>query len=328
MGSYARMSCVALDNSRGVVVSDPGLSHNIPECGPTPTGIDNLSSGVREVVVAKGVVDGWPSWYNWDVPKREPAKQTEPRLETGFTLGMADHVGQRPRKGLLHMAKNDTPNEGQDTPAPETPDIQPLEAALAEAKAKLDTATAAFMTAGSGGDMKAMLEAADAVKAAQRVVERAQAAVTAATFEIRAGERMALAVEIKGAVETLIQGFNEQAHNLAISGVHVTFLPDGTFTTSITDSAKPAGKRNVSSTRTPGTTGEGKGRNLWLLDGRQYTSRELLLERGGAEGQLAVEQAAKDGPNGWVARGLKAGPGFDAAVKKLAAELGATRVEA
>ena len=227
------------------------------------------------------------------------------------------------------MAKNDTENSVEQTaPATEnTPNIPALEAALAEAKGKLDTATATFMTAGSGGDMKAMLEAADAVKAAQRVVERAQAAVTAATFEIRAGERMALAVEIKAAVEQLIGTFNERAHNLAISGVHVTFLPDGTFTTSITDSARPVGKRNVSSTRTPGT-GESKGRNLWLLDGRQYTSRELLLERGGAEGQLAVEQAAKDGPNGWVARGLKAGPGFDAAVKKLAADLGATRVEA
>lgn len=227
------------------------------------------------------------------------------------------------------MAKNDTENSGEQTaPATDnTPDIPALETALAEAKGKLDAATTAFMAAGSGGDMKAMLEAADAVKAAQRVVERAQAAVTAATFEIRAGERMALAVEIKAAVEALIDGFNEQAHTLALSGVHVTFLPDGTFTTSITDSAKPVGKRAVSTTRTPGT-GESKGRNLWLLDGRQYTSRELLLERGGADGQLAVEQAAKDGPNGWVARGLKAGPGFDAAVKKLAAELGAVRTEA
>lgn len=234
------------------------------------------------------------------------------------------------------MARNEAPvaeAEGE-AQAEATVDVAAIEAKVAEAQATLDKATATFTEAGKAGELKGMLEAADAVKAAQKAVERAKAELANATYSIRAEERMALAVELKARTEELVAEFEERARALSLTGIHVSFAGE-TTTVSVTDSAKPVGKRTVSGSRKP-ASGEGRARNLWLYQGEKYTSRELLLNFGGEEGALAVRRASKDesDPESWVNRPgkdgqpQKFGPGFDAPVKKLAGEIGATQVAA
>lgn len=220
------------------------------------------------------------------------------------------------------MAKNEsTPNETDEIPTPEPApvDVAALTKAVTDAEAKVAATMATFAEA--AGDLPKMLAASKQLTLDNQALDRAKNALTAATWNLRNEERLEFAGIVKAAVEELIAGFDAKARELSLSGVHVSFGDEGT-TVSITDKAKPVGKRTVN-TRTPGT-GTGKPRANVVYNGRSMSAREFLLEYGGDAGAEAVARAAKDGPLGWVAQGLKMGPGFDAAKKKLMRELGAT----
>lgn len=191
------------------------------------------------------------------------------------------------------------------------PDIPALEKAYKDAGSAVTKATKALEEAAKSGDVKAMLEAADVVKKAQADEGRAKAKFDAATFELRAAERLKFAVEVKEAIAKFVERFDKKARDLNLTGIHVAFGAEGT-TVSITDAAKAPGKRTVASggSRT-------SNRGNWTLNGKEYTSAELLLEFGGEKGAEAVNKARN-----WQALGLKFSPGFDAPLKALAKSMG------
>ena len=233
------------------------------------------------------------------------------------------------------MAKNEQVNP-EDESAPVAPEVDTaaLEKAVAEAQQKLDTVQAGFNDA--AGDLTKMLAFADQIKAAKREHEKAVANLAAATYSIRAAERLAFSVELKEQIAELVAPFEAKARELSLTGVHVTFSADGGIQVSVTDASRPVGKRDTTPrTRSVGGDGQdGKNRSLWTYNGNTYTSRELIQQFGdeamGKEGwaENVLDRAdnwkePRWGPNG--NEPMKSGPGFDAPLKALAAKLGATR---
>lgn len=216
---------------------------------------------------------------------------------------------------------------------PVTQEITPEER-IAQATAKLEQARAAqvdavakLQEAAKSKDVRTMVAASDAVKVADRNLSNAESVYRTATFELRARERDEVSLVIRRDVEELIGSLNvEQIRELGITGLSVIFSSDGPII-SINHNAPAARKATTSRTRQPG---EGVVRTAWHLNGQPYTSRELLLTfatepsdvPGFTKGELAVAQSEPEGEQGWKTRGLKAGPGFDAHVKRLAAKMG------
>lgn len=231
------------------------------------------------------------------------------------------------------MSKNETETITEEVKAPEAVvDVAGLTAKVAEAQAKLDAVQAGFNEA--AGDLTKMLAFADQIKNAKRDHERATADLARATYSLRAAERLDFSLSVKEQVEAFVAPFEQKARELSLTGIHVVFGAEGGIQVSVTDSSRPPGKATTSKTRTPGSgvSTDGKNRSLWAYNGGTYTSRELLQQFGDevepGYGEKAIDRAEnwkepRWGPNG--NEPMKAGPGFDAAVKRVAAKIGATR---
>ena len=201
-------------------------------------------------------------------------------------------------------------------------------AKLEQARAAQVEAVAKLQEAAKSKDVRTMVAASDAVKIADRNLTNAESAYRTATFELRARERDEVSLVIRRDVEELIGSLNvEQIRELGITGLSVIFSSDGPIISVNHNAPVARAARTTSRTRQPG---EGVVRTAWHFNGQPYTSRELLLTfatepsdvPGFTKGELAVAQSEPEGEQGWKTRGLKAGPGFDAHVKRLATKMG------
>ena len=230
------------------------------------------------------------------------------------------------------MAKNDTSEVVETSAAPEV-DVTALTAKVAEAQAKLDTVQAGFNEA--AGDLTKMLAFADSIKTAKREHEKAVADLARATYSLRAAERIEFSAYVKEQVESFVAQFEQKARELSLTGIHIVYGPEGGTQVSVTDSSRPPGKATVSRSRTPGSgvSADNKNRGLWALpDGRTFTSRKLI-ELFGDEVEPGYGVKALDRADNWAAprwgpngnEPMKAGPGFNAALLRIAEKIGATR---
>lgn len=220
------------------------------------------------------------------------------------------------------MAREETNTEPtvEETPTPvAVVDVPALENAVVLAKAKIDTLMGGIEEAKS--DLTAMMKLAGDLTVAKRELDKAENSLKSGTFNLRAEERMALAVEIKEAAQAFFSTYTEKATSLSITGVHATFTADGLVVT-VGNSSAPVGKRTVSGTRTPGA-GTGKAKALWTFNGTEYGSRQLLESFGGEDGQKAIYEAT-EGYKGKVTKNgeVASSPGFDGPVKRLAKKMG------
>ncbi len=208
---------------------------------------------------------------------------------------------------------------GEDAPEDTGSDVDPLDSALVEAQNTLATVQTELQAAASANDLKGMLDASTRLTAANRAVEKAQAALDNAGFERKSAERMEFSVALKENVETYVSGLDTaKMRELGLRGIHIT-VDETTGAPIISITAKDAPKAKSASTREPGaprTSAKGN----WNYKGGSYASSELLLQFGGEAGIKAVDRARN-----FKDYDMKYSPGFDAAVKKLAADIGATR---
>ena len=214
-------------------------------------------------------------------------------------------------------------SEADDDVIGEEPDpVIKLTAAVNTASATLAEAQAALQTAAASNDLKAMLAAADTLKAAERNREKAQNALDAATFELKAEERMAFSLGVKEGLEAYIAENVDLVRfaELGLKVIRIDVDPDNPTSPLVSvvtpEKAKAA---RTSATREPGAS---RGKSAWHYNGSTYTSAELLEQFGGEAGAKAIDKARN-----YKEYGLKFSPGFDSEVKKLAKELGATRDE-
>ena len=213
-----------------------------------------------------------------------------------------------------------TKQAAPESTAPATPapvDEGTLAKALTEATANFNKAMDEVKAASQANDMKAMLTAMDTAKAAQRVMEKADAALKAATWEKRNAERLAFSETLKKAAEDFITKFAEQATGLGLKGLHIVFDPESPKNPTVSVSAdKPV----VTKSKSRGAnSGESKGRANVLYNGNIYTASEFLEQFGGEAGAEAIDKARN-----YKNYGLKFSPGFDQPKRKLMKELGAT----
>ena len=184
---------------------------------------------------------------------------------------------------------------------------------VTEAEVALATATEAFEEHVKRNRMAEALSAAEAVRIATTAVTKARDAVTRLEFESRAEEREAASVALKGALDALIASeVWGTAKSLGINGFIVAVGAEGGLNITIRtihEKATGAKRGPKEGTGTGGT----KGRLVFLVEGNEYTSRELLESFG--EAQFGAEWLAK------VWERQAAGGGFDAPVKQLAKKL-------
>ena len=224
------------------------------------------------------------------------------------------------------MAKANSETTTEQVVQPEVSNEQAaatLDTNLNEALASLVNAQATFIAAGASGDMKAMLDGAEAVKKAEREVEKATTAKNSWLFNQKSAERGAVAGKIHADLKAFIASSVDVAGAAAIglTGISIIFnKDDGSVAVNVMAEKGPAAPKVGGSTRIPGTGG-GKGRNKWLFNGAEYSSHDLLITFGGDEGAKAIDRARN-----FENYGMKFSPGFDAPVKKLAKEIGAERV--
>lgn len=190
------------------------------------------------------------------------------------------------------------------------------EQALAEAIAERNVAQASLQTAAGSNDLKVMLEAGTKLVQANTAVARAQTKLDAAAYEFKSTERMALSVSVKEATEQFAAGIDTAGmFRLGLKGIHVVITEDGSVVVSVSATEKPKASAK-SGTRVPA---EGtRSRAGILYQGATYTSRQFLELF--PEGLEAIDRN-----DNWEAKGLKARPGFDQALKSLMEANGATR---
>lgn len=205
-------------------------------------------------------------------------------------------------------------------------DVTALETALNEARAKVEAATQTVASAMDAKDIKAMLEAAKVLEQAQNAAAKAQRAYEAGTWELRNEERMQVSVALKSAVETFLGTVDLQTPiGLGLRGFDVTFDPesaDNPFVVNVRGD-KPATSGKAGRPKGTGEGGSSKPRALWMLNGEQIGSAELLERFGGPEGAKAIDKA-RNYANYRNSAGepLKYSPGYDSEVKALAKKMG------
>jgi len=200
-----------------------------------------------------------------------------------------------------------------------------------EALANLDAAKAALTSAGASGDIDAMVEAAGKVRACEAQVVKTAKAVKDAEFNRNSEARLAASVELKATVGTFVDGFDlPTIYAIGLRGFSVTFNEDGSANVNVQGMQAPSAAGRVR--KDAPTGGEGKvPRALYMLNGRGYTSRELLETFGGEKGRIAIARtrpASEEPEYGWDKNKLTANgkpqsnPGFDSEAKALAKRMG------
>lgn len=176
---------------------------------------------------------------------------------------------------------------------------------VAEAQAGVEAVQAEFEEHVKRNRMAEALNAAQAVTAAQKILDAANNVVLKLEFESKAEERNAASATLKTAIDSLIASDTwTQAAALGVTGFTVSQGTEG-LNVAIRTIAEPKAARKAN----PDATGGTSGRLVHVVDGTEYSSRELLTkyyeELFGAEATTAM----------WERQA--AGGGFDAAVKKL-----------
>ena len=187
-----------------------------------------------------------------------------------------------------------------------------------EARAKVETATAASAEAQATFEehvrrnrMSEALDAAKAIEAANKVLTAAQSAVDALEFESKAVERDAAIDTLKSALAGILGAETfTNAVALGVTGVSISLDENGAYAIAIRTMGVKVAKAAGS-----GGSGGSKGRLVFVVEGTEYTSRELLTTFGAAQmGQEWLDAV-------WE-RQAKGG-GFDQPVKILAKKLNA-----
>lgn len=189
------------------------------------------------------------------------------------------------------------------------PTLTEAEAALALAQSAKNDATEAFGAAMAKKDVTKALELAKVVERTSAELVKAEKALAAVKWESENGERIAAANELT----TQLAGHPALVNAFRLGVKSVTIVPgeDGGFTVTANTGAVKAG-RPKGSVNAGGT----KGRHRIIgPDGTVHTSRSFLTELANGGNEDAAK--ALDRADNWEAHGLKAAPGFDAAVKRL-----------
>ena len=188
-----------------------------------------------------------------------------------------------------------------------------------EARAKVETATAASAEAQATFEehvrrnrMSEALDAAKAIEAANKVLTAAQSAVDALEFESKAVERDAAIDTLKSALAGILGAETfTNAVALGVTGVSISLDENGAYAIAI----RTKGVKVAKAAGSGGGSGGSKGRLVFVVEGTEYTSRELLTTFGAAQmGQEWLDAV-------WE-RQAKGG-GFDQPVKILAKKLNA-----
>ncbi len=206
-----------------------------------------------------------------------------------------------------------------DTPTAPSVDVEALTDAIAEAELAQEEAESKFKAAGVAGELDDMMAAADANKVAIKAVAKAKTVYASATYELRNEERMAMSVELKTAIEMVLDEFDvSTAVGLGLQGASIRFdAESGTYTTDV-NVAKPSGGKGKGS-----GNGGTKPRAMWAFESDSFGSSDLLERYGGQKGLDAIDKA-RHHENYTNAAGepLKSSPGFDQPVKALAKAMG------
>jgi hypothetical protein len=255
----------------------------------------------------------------------------------GLTISPQEIILARNSTEAQPELNEQNPPEEQAPETPVTVDLSSFETAVKAAIDEVTTAEAAFREAATTGDMAAMLKGADAVKAAQAKAVRAKQQLDAAAFEVRAAERGEFAVTVKTAIDAVVDALDgAQFHSLGLRSIVAVCDETGHFTVSVLTNERPSAAAKPgrkASTPSGAPSADGKNRSLWTLtDGSTCTSRELI-ERFGDEVEPGYGVKALDRADNWKEprwgpnnnEPMKAGPGFNAALMKIAEKVGATR---
>jgi len=181
---------------------------------------------------------------------------------------------------------------------------------VAAAQATLAEATATFEEHVTRKRMAEALATSKAVIDAEAILAKANSAVMRLEYESRAEERNMASATLKAAVDSLIASESfTAAQALGVTGFTVITDSNGALAVAIRTIGEPKAPR-----ASGGSGGGTSGRLVHVVDGAEFTSRELLNkyheEVFGAEATVAMwERRAKGG-------------GFDASVKSLLKKLG------
>lgn len=209
----------------------------------------------------------------------------------------------------------------QDTITPASPsepvNVDELKAKIVELSAAQDAAEQEAMAAATNKDIRGMISATDKAKQAMAGIERVQKQIDRAEYDVRKVERENLVQQFVDNVPGLFAQVDvANVRSLSITGLVVSFNEDGTVSCTVNTKAKDAG------VNTKIGSGKTRGGTIWLYNGTEYKSRELISQFGGDEGVAALDKA--DNPGKY---NLKYSPGFNAFVVGLASKLGAVKVE-
>jgi len=184
-----------------------------------------------------------------------------------------------------------------------TPTAEPI--TLDEAREQLSGAMQR-MAATDPADFAAMSAAVEDSKRAMNLVARLNKEAEVAAWEEANGERLRIAAEIEAAEPYKL---HQKAFELGVVSILIT--PEGT---KVNTGAKPKTTRTASANGTGAT----KGRHQISYKGEIFGSKGFLTRLSEEGNEYAAD--ALDRAVNWEARGLKAAPGFDSAVKKLVGE--------
>ena len=212
-----------------------------------------------------------------------------------------------------------------DTTVPTVPTQEAIDAlnkALVEAESNLAAQEKALVDSMKKGDVTAMLAVVNTRNAAVLAVTKAKRAYDDAVYLSKNQARINASVEAKAAIMLAVESPEViNAFDLGVSGISITRDAEGHFTVTVAGVNRTVAK----APRAKGeSNGSGKGRIQWSFNGQTYTSRQLL--EANATKDYVAEALNK--VDNWKELGLKFSPGFDTAVKKLAAELGAVAASA
>jgi len=208
-----------------------------------------------------------------------------------------------------------------DTPTAPIVDVEALTDAIAEAELAQEEAESKFKAAGVAGELDDMMAAADANKVAIKAVAKAKTVYASATYELRNEERMVMSIELKAAIEMVLDEFDvSTAVGLGLQGASIRFdAESGTYTTEV-NAAKPSGGKGKGKGSGNGGT---KARIEWLYEGTIYASAELLERFGGQKGLDSIDKARNFANyTNTAGETLKFSPGFNQPVKALGKAMG------
>ena len=183
---------------------------------------------------------------------------------------------------------------------------------LDEAVASANEARATFEEHVARKRMNEALDAAKAIEAANQLIAKAQKAVDELEFESKAAERDTAIDALKSALAGVLGSETfTNATALGVTGISVSLDENGAYAIAI----RTKGVKTPRAASTGGGSGGSKGRLVFVVEGAEYTSRELLTSFGAAQmGQEWLDAV-------WE-RQAKGG-GFDQPVKTLAKKLNA-----